>query len=113
PYDNRNLRICPAPPLINYLLAMEITGHDMRGSWRIYRGHYDGRWQLLPSYFRSVPPRADHLAATVRQGQLAYLKKKHQRVDFDSLTPLQQDAVIQHCLLPRLTGRSPAESRHR
>lgn len=85
--------------VFDLLLASAFIVHnDTSGSRIIYRGHYNSEWQLIPSYLRSHPKRADHLAHTVREGQLAYLRKRYPTVDFQSLTALQQDAVIQHYL---------------
>jgi hypothetical protein len=80
------------------LLGSKVLGDDQTGSRRIYRGHFDSSWQLIPSYYRSSPTRADNISAMVRQGRLAYLKKRFSSVDFSSLTELQQEAVIQHYL---------------
>ncbi|HYX29428.1 MAG TPA: FRG domain-containing protein [Pyrinomonadaceae bacterium] len=80
------------------LLGSKGLGDDQTGSHRIYRGHFDSTWQLIPSYYRSSPRRADNISPRVRSGRLAYLGKKFPGVDFSSLTELEQEAVIQHYL---------------
>lgn len=84
--------------IFDVLLASQVIHDDKTGMHRIYRGHFDAKWQLIPSYYRSSPVRADNISAMVRQGRLAYLKKKFPTVNFDSLSELQQEAVIQHYL---------------
>lgn len=84
--------------VFDVLLGSKGIGDDQTGSRRIYRGHFDSGWQLVPSYYRSSPIRADNITPLVRPGRLAYLKKRYPSVDFNSLTELQQEAVIQHYL---------------
>lgn len=78
------------------LLGSEMVLSDGTGSRTIYRGHYDSSWELVPSYYRSSPKRADHIAYTVHAGRIAYLRKQYPGVDFSSLNALQQEAVVQH-----------------
>jgi len=79
------------------LAAMHVGGIDGGGSL-IFRGHYDSRWRLVPSYYRADPRPADHLRYTILKGRIAYLQKIHQNIDFGCLSELQQEAVVQHYL---------------
>jgi hypothetical protein len=84
--------------IYDLLLASRVVLDDRTGEQRIYRGHRDSAWQLLPSYYRSSPVRSDMLSATVRRGRLVYLQKRFPEVDLASLGELEQEAVIQHYL---------------
>jgi hypothetical protein len=77
------------------LAAMKIGGTDGRES-QVFRGQYDSRWKLAPSYYRASPVRAEHLKLSVLNGQLDHLRQIYPHVDFAGLSSLQQEAVVQH-----------------
>jgi hypothetical protein len=86
---------------------------------RLYRGHLDSRWKLQASYYRSAPrpqepepeeERAhiiasfyeihtvplDEMSTTETETAIRRLRGRYPDVDLRGLTPLQQNAIVQH-----------------
>ncbi len=86
------------PNIYDVLFASRlIHGYRSRENF-LCRGQFNSVWHLRAAYYRSVPIPTEHLVAIKRKGQLAYLHSKHRSVDLSQLSPIQQDAVIQHYL---------------
>jgi len=82
--------------VFDMVLAAMRTGGIDGGDSRLFRGQYDSRWQLVPSYYRAHPRPAEHLKYSILEGQLAYLQKLHPHADLAGLSRPQQEAVVQH-----------------